>query len=394
MIDLSLNDEERMVLDMVRDFARAEIDPIAKSLDAEARVPVEAIAKMRDLGLLGLLIPEEYGGAGIRAVLYSRVIEELARSCAAVAITISVHNSVGAFPVLLFGTEEQKKHFLPRLASRDMGAFCLSEAGSGSDAASLSLRADKTADGWLLNGTKMWVTNAGQAGIYLVFARSDPDSSKGHRGITAFLVERGSEGLSISREEDKMGLRASDLAELVFDQVRVPLSHQLGGEGEGFHVAMSALDNGRIGVGAQALGIARAAFSEALSYAKTRRQFGRPLADFEATRIRLSEMDTDIQAAALLVYRAAHRKDCGLPYGPQASMAKLFASEMATRVSHAAVQIHGGYGYVKDYPVERYYRDSRVTEIYEGTSEMQRIVIARAVLGKSERGRPEGKSAG
>jgi alkylation response protein AidB-like acyl-CoA dehydrogenase len=383
MIDLAFNEEERMVLDMVRDFARAELDPIAKDLDAEARVPHEAIAKMRELGLLGLLIPEEYGGAGIRATLYARVIEELARSCAGVAITISVHNSVGAFPILLFATEEQKKHFLPRLATRDIGAFCLSEAGSGSDAASLSLRAERTSDGWVLNGTKMWVTNAGQAGIYLVFARSDPDPSKGHKGITAFLVERGSKGLSISREEDKMGLRASDLAELVFDAVAVPADHQLGEEGEGFRVAMSALDNGRIGVGAQALGIARAAFAEALSYAKTRRQFGRPLVDFEATRIRLSEMDTDIQAAALLVYRAAHRKDKGLPYGPEASMAKLFASEMATRVTHAAIQIHGGYGYVKDYPVERYYRDARVTEIYEGTSEMQRIVIARSVLGRA-----------
>jgi alkylation response protein AidB-like acyl-CoA dehydrogenase len=389
MTHLGFSDEERMILEMVRDFTRTEIDPIAKDLDVERRVPVEAIAKMQELGLFGLLTPEEYGGSGIRAVLYARVIEELARACAGVAIIVSVHNSVGSFPILLFGTEEQKKEFLPRLASREIGAFCLSEAGSGSDAASLSLRAERTAEGWTLSGTKLWVTNAVQAGIFLVFARSDHDPSKGHRGITAFLVEAGSKGLSVSREEDKMGLRASATAELVFDQVHVPPSHQLGAEGEGFRVAMSALDNGRIGVAAQALGIARAAFAEALNYAKTRRQFGRPLADFEATRIRLAEMDTEIQAAALLVDRAAHRKDLGLAYGPEASMAKLFASEMATRVTHAAIQIHGGYGYVKDYPVERYYRDARVTEIYEGTSEMQRIVIARSVLGKGER--PGGK---
>jgi butyryl-CoA dehydrogenase len=226
----------------------------------------------------------------------------------------------------------------------------------------------------------MWVTNATQAGLFLIFARSRPDPSGGHRGITAFLVEAGSPGLSISKEEDKMGLRASDTTEIVLESVRVGDGNRLGQEGEGFRVAMSALDNGRIGVGAQALGIARAAFSEALSYARSRKQFGRPLVDFEAIRLRLAEMDTEIQAANLLVYHAAFRKDRGLPYGPHASMAKLYASEMATRVTHAAIQIHGGYGYVKEYPVERYYRDARVTEIYEGTSEMQRIVIARSML--------------
>jgi butyryl-CoA dehydrogenase len=384
MIDLTVRDEERMVLETVRDFAEAEIAPIAHDLDVHPRVPKEQIAKMRDLGLFGLLIPEEYGGSDISSVLYMKVIEELARVCAAVAITISVHNSVGAFPIRSYGTDEQKRRFLPRLANEAIGAFCLSEAGSGSDAASLQLRADRAGKAWILNGTKMWVTNATQAGIFLVFARSDPDPSSGHHGITAFLVEAGSDGLSISKEEDKMGLRASDTTEVVFDGVRVPDANRLGQVGEGFRVAMSALDNGRIGVGAQALGIARAAFREALAYARTRKQFGRTLADFEAIRLRLAEMDTDIQAANLLVYRAAYRKDQGLPYGPQASMAKLYASEMATRVTHAAIQIHGGYGYVKEYPVERYYRDARVTEIYEGTSEMQRIVIARTVLARDQ----------
>jgi alkylation response protein AidB-like acyl-CoA dehydrogenase len=385
MIPLHLTEDERMILEMVREFAASEIAGIARELDRDARVPIAAIEKMRELGLLGLQIPEEYGGAGVRAILYARVIEELARVCAAVAIIFAVHTSVGAFPILSYGTEEQKSRFLPRLASQDIGAFCLSEAGSGSDAASLQLKAVRDGEGWILNGTKLWVTNASQAGIFLVLGRSNPDLSLAHKGITAFLVERGSPGLSISKHEEKMGLRASDTAELVFEDVRVPLENQLGGEGEGFRVAMSALDNGRIGVGAQALGIARAAFDEALEYAKTRRQFGHPLASFEGIRLMLARMDTDIQAAALLVYRAAAMKDLGMPYGPQSSMAKLAASEMATRVTHAAIQIHGGYGYTKDYPVERYYRDARITEIYEGTSEMQRIVIARSILGRLDR---------
>ncbi|MBM3287200.1 MAG: acyl-CoA dehydrogenase [Candidatus Eisenbacteria bacterium] len=380
-MDPRFTEDERMVLQVVRDFAASELAPIAHDLDINAVVPREAIAKMQELGLFGLLIPEAYGGTSIRAVLYVRVIEELARACAGVAIVVSVHNSIGAQPIFLYGTEEQKKRFLPRLAAREIGAFCLSEAGSGSDAASLTLRAQRDGDFWVLDGAKLWVTSATQAGVFMVFARTNPDPAAGYRGITAFLVERGTEGFSVGKKEDKMGLRASDTAELIFDAARVPVENQLGKEGEGFRVAMSSLDSGRIGVAAQALGIARAAFDEALAYAKVRRQFGRAISEFEATRIRLAEMDTDIEAAALLIHRAAHRKDLGLPYGPQASMAKLFASEMATRVTHAAIQIHGGFGYTKDYAVERYYRDARVTEIYEGTSEMQRIVIARSVLG-------------
>ncbi len=382
MIPLDLTDEEQMVVGMVREFAKEELAGIAREIDEEGRVPEAAIRKMRELGLFGLLIPEEYDGSDVRSIVVARVIEELSRVCAAVAITVSVHNSVGAFPVLMFGTEEQKRRFLPRLATEEIGAFCLSEAGSGSDAASLTLRAEKDGDSWVLHGTKLWVTNATQAGIYLVFARSDPDLSQGHRGITAFLVERGAPGLSISKLENKMGLRASDTAELTFDSVRVPIGNQLGGEGSGFRVAMSALDNGRIGVGAQALGIARAALEEAVAYAKVRKQFGKSLSSFEAIQLMLADMDLRVQVSALLVYRAAWMKDAGLPYGPQASMAKLYASEAATKVAHGAIQIHGGYGYVKDYPVERFYRDARVTEIYEGTSEMQRIVIARSVLGK------------
>lgn len=382
MIPLALNEEERMVIDMVRDFMRTEVAPIAQELDKEGKVPLEAIDQMRELGLFGLLIPEEYDGSDVRAIVVARVIEEISKVCAAVAITVSVHNSVGAFPVRQFGTDEQKKRFLPRLAAGDIGAFCLSEADSGSDAASLKLKAKRDGDEWVLDGTKLWVTNATQAGIYLVFARSNPDMSLAHKGITAFLVERDTPGVAVSKLEDKMGIRGSDTAELTFDSARVSAANQLGGEGEGFKVAMSALDNGRIGVGAQGLGIARAAFDEAMTYAKDRKQFGRALADFEGIRLKLAKMDADIQAAAMLVYRAAAMKDAGLVYGPQASMAKLFATEAATRVAHGAIQIHGGFGYVKEYPVERYYRDARVTEIYEGTSEMQRIVIARSILGR------------
>lgn len=386
MFDSDLSGDERMVIEMVRDFAASELAPIASELDRDARVPLEAMAKLRDLGLYGLLIPEEYGGVGVRAIVYARVIEELAKVCAAVAIAIAVHNSVGAFPVLMFGTEEQKRRFLPRLASEDLGAFCLSEADAGSDAAGLRMRAERIGADWVLNGAKLWVSNASQAGLFLVFARSNPDPSLGYKGITAFLVERDTAGLSVSKLESKMGLRASDTAELVFDSAVVTADHQLGGEGAGFRVAMSALDNGRIGVGAQALGIARSAYAEAHSYARARRQFGRPISSFEAIRLKLAEMDADVQVASLLVYRAAAMKDCGIPYGPQASMAKLFASEAATRVTHAAIQIHGGYGYTKEYAVERYYRDARVTEIYEGTSEMQRIVIARAEVARAGQG--------
>ncbi len=381
-MNFSFNDEEKMVLEMVRSFMEAEVRPIAKALDEEKRVPIEQIRSLQEQGLFGLLIPEEYGGAGISAACYSAVIEEMSKVCAALAIVLSVHNSVGAYPIVLFGDEAQKKKYLPLLSTNWLGAFCLTETQSGSDAARLALKAEAKGDGYVLNGTKMFVTNGTIADLFLVLARTADTPDALHRGVTAFLVEKGTPGFRVSKTEDKMGLRASDTAEVVFEDCVIPATQRLGPEGQGFKVAMSALDNGRIGVASQALGIAEGAFAEAVSYAKTRRQFGQALTDFQAIQFMLAEMDTKIEAARALIRNAAFLKDSGKPYTKEASMAKLFASTIAREVCSNALQIHGGYGYIKEYAVERYYRDQRITEIYEGTSEMQKLVIARQILGQ------------
>jgi alkylation response protein AidB-like acyl-CoA dehydrogenase len=291
---------------------------------------------------------------------------------------VSVHNSVGAVPVLRFGTEEQKRRFLPRLVSKELSAFSISEPGAGSDAGHLQATAVRRNGNYVLNGSKNWVTNGDQAGIYLVFARTSKED--GNRGISAFVVERGSSGLVIGKPEDKMGLRGSDTVSLSMHDLEVPVGQRLGAEGDGFKIALSALDAGRIGVGAQSLGVAIAAFEEAVKYAQQRQAFGQPLARIQAIQFKLAEMERRIQCARLLVQRAAWLKDAGRPFSCEAAMAKLYASEAATWVTHQAVQVHGGYGYVKEYPVERYYRDARVMEIYEGTSEIQRLVIARSLL--------------
>ncbi len=379
-MNLTFNDEERMVIELARDFAENELAPIAESIDQEKRVPIEALRKMQELGLLGLMIPEEYGGAGVRTSCYAQVIEELARVCAAVAIVLSVHNSVGAYPILRFGSEEQKQKYMPKLAGDWIGAFCLSEAASGSDASALELKAKRDGDDYVLDGSKLWVTNGSIANLYLVMAKTADVPDKPHRGISAFLVEKDTPGLIVGKLEDKMGLRGSDTAEIQFDGCRVPASALVSEEGVGFKIAMQALDNGRIGVGSQAVGIARGALEEAIKYAKERVAFGRPIAEHQAVQFKLADMETEISAARNLVRRAAWLKDSDQPHGKEAAMAKLYASEMAHRVVHQAVQIHGGAGYIKEYPVERYYRDQRITEIYEGTSEMQRIVIGRAVI--------------
>jgi len=395
-MDLELREDEQMILTTVRDFVEAELRPIARELDEESRVPMGVLRKMQDMGLFGLLISEEYGGVGISTTCYAAVVEEISRVCAAVAITLSVHNSVSAFPIQRFGSEEQKKKYLPLLASKWIGAFSLTEPDAGSDAARVRLRAEKVdasgaharaqarpdGDGFRLNGTKNFVTNGSIADLYLVMARTAEEPEAPYRGVTAFLVERTTPGVAPGKCEHKMGLRASDTSELVFDNCVIGPGQRLGDEGEGFKIAMMSLDNGRIGVGAQALGIAQGAMEEAVSYAKTRQQFGQPLANFQAIQFMIADMKTQIEAARVLVRYAAWRKDQGLNHTKEAAQAKLFASEMSSRVTHAALQIHGGYGYIKEYPVERYYRDARVTEIYEGTSEMQRIVIARQVLGK------------
>ena len=377
-MDYDLSEDQRLIRDAVRGLCLTEFAPHAERWDREAIVPREAVAKLAEHGFLGMAIPEEWGGVGYDARTVAMVVEEIARVSAALAIMISVHNSVGAVPVLHFGTDEQKRRFLPRLVSRELSAFSISEPGAGSDAGHLQATAMRQGGHYLLNGSKNWVTNGEQAGLYLVFARTDRDS--GNRGISAFIVERGAPGLIVGRAEDKMGLRGSDTVSLSFHDLRVPVENRLGAEGDGFRIALSALDAGRIGVAAQSLGVMRAAFDEAVRYAQQRSAFGQPLAKIQAIQFKLAEMERRIQCAKVLIQRAAWLKDAGRPFSREAAMAKLYASEAATWVTHQAIQVHGGYGYVKEYPVERYYRDARVMEIYEGTSEIQRLVIARSLL--------------
>ena len=379
-MDLAFNEEQRLMIQVVRDFAQGEIAPRAQEMDTLAMIPAEILEGMAQLGLFGVQIAPEYEGLGIDTVTYTAIIEELARACAGVAILLSVHCSVAAYPLLKFGTEEQRRRFLPEMAQGKIGAFCLSEPGHGSDAGSIKTSARLDGDEYVLNGQKVFVTNGKIGTYYLVLARTNPEIEPRHRGISAFYVHRDVPGLTLGRKEEKMGLRASDTMEVFFEDCRVPADHLIGGEGNGFKIAMMSLDNGRIGVGSQALGIAQAAFNEAVPYAKERLQFGHPIIHFQAIQNKIADMGTRIQAARLLVHQAAWMKDRGLAFSKQAAMAKLYASETATWVTHQAAQVFGGYGYMKEYPVERYYRDARVTEIYEGTSEIQRLVIARNVL--------------
>ena len=341
--------------------------------------PRDILKKMGGLGLMGITVPEEYGGAGMDFVSYISAIHELSKVSAVVGVILSVHTSVGTNPIIYFGNDEQKKRYLPKLASGEyLGAFCLTEASSGSDAGSLKTRAVKKGDHYVLNGSKMFITNGGEADVYIVFASTDP--SKGTYGITAFIVDKDTPGLGIGKDERKMGLHGSRTVELSFDNMKVPVVNRLGEEGEGFKIAMANLDVGRIGIAAQALGIAEACLEAATDYAKQRVQFGKPIAAQQGVGFKLADMATSVEAARLLVYRAAQLRAEGLPCGKEASMAKLFASKAAVEGSIEAVQIFGGYGYTEDYPVERYFRDAKVTEIYEGTSEIQRIVISKHLL--------------
>jgi alkylation response protein AidB-like acyl-CoA dehydrogenase len=347
-------------------------------MDAEERIPEELLAEMAELGFMGLLAPEEYGGQEVDTLSYALVIEELSRKCAGLAIMISVQNSLVIRALAMFGSDEQKEKYIPKLASGEyIGSYSLSEPNSGTDAGSLRTTAIQDGDQYVLNGTKSWVTSANFAKVFLVFVLTNPDA--GPKGISCLLVEPGTEGMSLGANEKKMGLKCSDTREISFMDAKVPKANLLGEENHGFKIALSLLDNGRVGVAAQALGIAQAAYDEALSYAKERKQFGQQIANFQAIQFKLADMALRIDAARLLTYRAAVLKDKGR-YSRQISMAKLFASETANWVANEAVQIHGGYGYVKEYPVERYFRDARVTEIYEGTSEAQRIVISRDIL--------------
>ncbi|MCG7337313.1 acyl-CoA dehydrogenase [Sporosarcina sp. ACRSM] len=377
-MDLRFTEEQQMMRDMVRNFAKTEIKPFIPRMEA-GEFPHEVLKKMGKLGLMGITVPTEYGGAGMDFVSYISAIHELSKVSAVVGVILSVHTSVGTNPILYFGNEEQKKRYLPKMASGEfLGAFCLTEASSGSDAGSLKTRAVNKGDHYVLNGSKMFITNGGEADVYIVFASTD--SSKGTYGISAFIVDKDAPGLNIGKDERKMGLHGSRTVELSFDNCRVPVANRLGEEGEGFKIAMANLDVGRIGIAAQALGIAEASLEAATDYAQQRMQFGKPIAAQQGVAFKLADMATAVEAARLLVYRAAQLRAEQLPCGKEASMAKLFASQAAVDNSIEAVQIFGGYGYTEDYPVERYFRDAKVTQIYEGTSEIQRIVIGKHVL--------------
>src|SRR5688572_15067188 len=377
-MDFSLTDEQREIQALARELAQAEIEPHAAEWDREHRFPAELYGKLAELGLMGVCVPEELGGAGADFLSYILVLEELSRADAGVGVTVAVHTSACTLPILAFGTDEQRARFVPPLARGEtMGAFALTEPGSGSDAGSLRTRADADGEGWLIEGAKQWITNGSYAGTFLTFARTDQEQS-GSRGVSAFLLD--AEHVRVTREEEKLGLNSSSTVDLVIEGAEIGRDRLLHEEGRGFAVAMSTLDGGRIGIAAQALGIAQAAYDVARAYAKERRSFGKAIAEHQAIQFKLADMSTEIDAARLLVYRAAWLKEQGEPHTEAGAKAKLFASEMARRQTAEAIPVLGGYGYTKEFPVERYYRDAKITEIYEGTSEIQRIVIARKIL--------------
>lgn len=374
-MNLTFTEEQQMMRTMVRDFAKKEIEPFIPRMEA-GEFPREILTRMGELGLMGITVPEKYGGSEMDFVSYIIAIHELSKVSAVVGVILSVHTSVGANPIMYFGNEEQKKRYLPKMASGEyLGAFCLTEPSSGSDAGSLKSRAVKKEGHYVLNGSKVFITNGGEADVYIVFASTDP--TEGTYGITAFIVDKNTPGLVIGKDEEKMGLHGSRTVQLTFEDMKVPAENVLGNEGEGFKIAMANLDVGRIGIAAQALGIGEAALEAAAGYAKERVQFGKPIAAQQGVGFKLADMATAVEASRLLVYRAAQLRSEGKPCGKEASMAKLFASQTAMDNAIEAVQVFGGYGYTEDYPVERYFRDAKVTQIYEGTSEIQRIVISK-----------------
>ena len=380
-MNFSLTKEQEFVRKMVRDFAETEVEPLAADIDAEHRFPEETVEKMAKYGLLGVPFPTEYGGAGGDHISYAITVEELSKKCASTGVICSAHTSLCCWPIFNWGTEEQRQKYLPDLLSgKKLGAFGLTEPNAGTDASGQQTRAVDGGDCWILDGAKVFITNGGYADVFVVMAMTD--KSKGNHGISSFIVEKGDEGFSIGKTEDKMGICASSTTELIFQNCKIPKDRLLGEVGDGFKVAMSTLDGGRIGIASQALGIAQGALDVTIEYMKARKQFGKSLSKFQALQFVVADLETQIQAARLLVYRAADMKDKHLPYGPAAAMAKLFAAETAMHVTTKCVQLHGGYGYTKDYPVERMMRDAKITEIYEGTSEVQRMVIAASVLGK------------
>jgi alkylation response protein AidB-like acyl-CoA dehydrogenase len=380
-VDFDLTPEQREIRALTREFAQAEIEPNAAAWDREHRFPAEVFAKLAELGLMGVCVPEELGGAGSDFVSYILVLEELSRADAGVGVTVAVHTSAVTLPLIAFGTVEQQARYVPPLARGEtLGSFALTEPGAGSDAGALTSRAERVEGGWHVTGAKQWITNGSYAGTFLVFARSDPSTASA-RGVSAFVLERGE--VQVTREEEKLGLNSSSTADLAIDAV-VPADRLLGEEHHGFRIAMATLDGGRIGIAAQAVGIAQAAFDVALRYAQERQTFGRRIGEHQAIQHKLANMSMEIDAARLLVLRAAWLKEQGRPVTDAGAKAKLFASEMARRQTAEAIQILGGYGYTREFPVERYYRDAKVTEIYEGTSEIQRLVIARQLLSRRE----------
>jgi alkylation response protein AidB-like acyl-CoA dehydrogenase len=381
-MDFELTAEQREIQAVAREFADAEIAPHAAEWDREHRFPQELVPKLAGLGFMGVCVPEELGGAGTDFLAYMLVLEEISRADAGIGVTVAVHTSAATLPIAKFGTGEQRETLVPPMARGEkIGVFALTESGSGSDARSLQTRADADGDGWRLNGTKQWITNGAVGGTALVFAR-------GEAGISCFVVDGEADGLAVTKEHSKLGLHSSSTVDLVLEDVAVPGDRLLGEEGKGFRIAMATLDGGRIGIAAQALGIAQAAYDAARAYALERRQFGKRIAEFGAIQEKLADFATELDAARLLVYRAAWLRDRGEPHGEAGAKAKLFASSLARRGSGEAIQILGGYGFTTEFPVERYFRDAKITEIYEGTSEIQRLVIARSVLGLVERAEP------
>ncbi|MCP3033190.1 acyl-CoA dehydrogenase [Halobacillus sp. A1] len=377
-MNFSLTEEQEMLRKMVRDFAKKEVEPTAAERDEEERFDRGIFDKMAELGLTGIPWPEEYGGIGSDFVSYVIAVEELSRVCASTGVTLSAHISLASWPIYTFGNEQQKKTFLAQLASGEkLGAYALSEPGAGSDVSSMRTQAKLDGDHYVLNGSKVWITNGGVGDIYIVFAKTDPEA--GSRGVSAFIVEKGTPGFTFGKKEKKLGIRSSPTTELVFEDCRIPKENLLGDEGQGFKIAMMTLDGGRNGIAAQAVGIAQGALDESVNYAKEREQFGKPIAQHQGISFKIADMATETEAARLLTYQAAYLESEGKPYAKASAMAKLYAGDAAMRITVEAVQVHGGYGYTKDYPVERYMRDAKITQIYEGTNEIQRLVIGRMV---------------
>ncbi len=374
----SLSDDEAMFRDAVRDFARSEVAPRVPRMEAAGEIDSDLISMLFELGVMGIEIPEHFGGLGSNLFTTTLVVEELSRVDPSVGVLVDVQNTLVNNALLSWGTTEQQGRYLPSLAAGTVGAYALSEAGSGSDAFALALRAVSDGDDWVLNGRKLWITNGGEAGLYIVFGTVQPELR--HKGITAFLVERDMPGFAVGKKEDKLGIRASSTTELILDDVRVPAENVLGEVGLGYKVAIETLNEGRIGIGAQMVGLAQGAFNHTLKYVQEREQFGRPVADFQAVQFQLAEMATEIEAARLMVYNAARLKDQGTGFLREAAMAKLFASRMAQRVSSHCIDLHGGYGFTREYPVEKLYRDSKIGTIYEGTDNMQLQTIAKDLL--------------